>query len=866
MKVTYSSYLVLFILSLPIACDENKNKNNEENQQNSSSCPNCGPQAGVLAINATADLTNAFGLLAIDNQNSTALALAKSHNETVIKLGLKAPLFETNEDGLTLTQQTRRGDQFTIDGKSFIFPRKQTRLLAEPEVTMQKIDEDTQEIKDALTQDVRENSVFDPNMKLPKLLTIAVSPTKEIYLHFEKSFIYKDAISTDDPWNPSNGYQCQIFRVKGGTLDDLLTNTPSHNNLECIDNTHFIDPWRVFANGVFQFDDTGNVYYPGSIPNTSKMVVYKQAKDGSSITEMINANICVQNFFITHSGGVFYTGQTCQNNQGGGGGGNGGFFRYINPGTDGNIVEITRDWWNFVFDTSQNSNKADTAVFFGPDPRNATTASWDSACLFKFDPSQTDPQTRISDIITCGNNINDWLELRRSVDVKTYGEGFNNYTGTDKNHTPSLNWKKEFGRRCTSKDEVFAGGGSQISFVKQDSANDIYVIGNIRKKIEGNLRCSVEVRGPHCVINGMPIASPSSGTAYTASTCAADSGTWINKGRCSDGSTDASCIAHSRTWTPGFCSNSTYVTQATCTANSGVWQTGRCSNNTYTSQSTCESNSATWTVDTWAGSCESTDTNDNAKLHNNDKRSCIPEWATDTVWYENVTNKTCTSAETGTRSTWHEWDSKDNNFAQTASSTRSAYTDLSFKYLVNRMDCFQEASNGNMNWTTEYSSLAKVDADAKSLKLISLPSEKAINLWIVNDKPYYSSFDTSLGQYLLSGLQTQDSCIDTKKTQSACTSPLTWTERQCVNSSMTTKQTCEDAGLTWRTLHPVQIISNFETYNLVESGSDGEMFADGLDFSANQYKFGTINIANKSISLKQGLTGTVKTIIILPKD
>ena len=137
---------------------------------------------------------------------------------------------------------------------------------------------------------------------------------------------------------------------------------------------------------------------------------------------------------------------------------------------------------------------------------------------------------------------------------------------------------------------------------------------------------------------------------------------------------------------------------------------------------------------------------------------------------------------------------------------------------------------------------------------------------MVNDKPYYSSFDTNLGQYLLNGLAKVDTCVDTKKTQTLCTGgSLSWSERQCVDSSLTTKATCEDAGKVWQSVHPVQIISNFETYNLVESGADGEMFADGLDFAANQYKFGTVNIANKTLSLKQGLTGTVKTIIILPK-
>ncbi|MBF0443355.1 MAG: hypothetical protein HQK54_15720, partial [Oligoflexales bacterium] len=44
-----------------------------------------------------------------------------------------------------------------------------------------------------------------------------------------------------------------------------------------------------------------------------------------------------------------------------------------------------------------------------------------------------------------------------------------------------------------------------------------------------------------------------------------------------------------------------------------------------------------------------------------------------------------------------------------------------------------------------------------------------------------------------------------------------------------------------------------------------QVFADGLDFAVNQYKFGTIDLTKGTISLKQGLTGTLKTIVILPQ-
>jgi hypothetical protein len=53
-------------------------------------------------------------------------------------------------------------------------------------------------------------------------------------------------------------------------------------------------------------------------------------------------------------------------------------------------------------------------------------------------------------------------------------------------------------------------------------------------------------------------------------------------------------------------------------------------------------------------------------------------------------------------------------------------------------------------------------------------------------------------------------------------------------------------------------------YNLDQSENEGELLADGLDFQSNQYKFGTINPANQILQLRTGLTGTLKTIVILP--
>ena len=99
--------------------------------------------------------------------------------------------------------------------------------------------------------------------------------------------------------------------------------------------------------------------------------------------------------------------------------------------------------------------------------------------------------------------------------------------------------KTEFARRCTSAGQVFAGGGSQISAIKQDSAGQIYVIGDIRKNNAGTLNFRhVEVRGPHCKV-GVPDI-----TYASASTCTAAGGGWVDSGYCSLGNytTSTACF------------------------------------------------------------------------------------------------------------------------------------------------------------------------------------------------------------------------------------------------------------------------------------------------------------------------------------
>ena len=430
---------------------------------------------------------------------------------------------------------------------------------------------------------------------------------------------------------------------------------------------------------------------------------------------------------MTPSGGIFYTGTTgC--NQGGGSGG-GGFFRYIAGGGDNNLIQIANNWYNFIYDVVSTAT-TDKAVFFGPDPTSASAASWNSACVFLFDPNGgSTTAARTNSVITCGGDIWSWVNMSRSSDIDTYGKGYQD------NGTATAAYKTEFTNRCTADTQVFAGGGSQISAIKQDSTGQIYVIGNVRKKNAGTVSCNVEVRGAHCKTSSGPTL-----TYTTSATCTSAGGTWVDEGTCS-----------------GSASTST-----ACFGLGG--QT----------------------------------------------------WYKKSAFYSSVTTNICTQSGEISSSNW--W-SNDNSVSHTSATSSSENTAV---FRVQNLNCTPPATNGTGgdSWTTEYKALAKVNSTTKTLMLLSDAQEQATGLWVINNVAYYSAFNATSGQYLL---------------------------RRYDGTSVAT------------------MVSNLEVYNLSDSGDSARLYFDGLDFSTNSYKFGTVDTATYAITAKTGLTGVVKTIVILPK-
>lgn len=860
----------LFLLSLMSTyCNKKNNNDSQDNVSQSGLQPSnaAGNQPGRLALNVALNLQDAFGAMVVDKSSSAGLALVKRHNDTVDKLKLPAKKFDLVPP-MALTQEPESA--FILEGESFYFPiGKNVSLLdstassSDTTSTFLKIKTDgtTGEAVAAESETDYQARVkvlqkkglqYDNStpQALPKILTVVESPTGEVYVHFENSFQYRDSVPGINPWEQSAGYQCQLFRLTGGTIDDLTKNAPSASNLECIDNKRFAQQWQQGKSTIFKFDSTGNVFYAGSLPSTNKMVVERIGRTDTwqqDPTEIINANICLQDFLVTPSSGVFYTGSTCNATAGSN---NSGYFRYISPGNT-NILEIARGWWNYTYNArvkaTSDTSTSDSAVFFGPDPTDSTSASWNTACLFNFDPTGTTPQARISKVITCGNNIWDWMELRRTEDVAAvadgglgFGYGFNNYTGTDQNFTPSAAWRTEYQRRCETADEVFAGGGSQISQIQQSSTGDIYVIGNIRKKVGGSLSCDLEIRGPHCKLNGVPILSGvstsdnSTVSVTSATTCTTVGGTWVDNGMCDWGNVDNinACLGTHNSWIGSACTDDS-TTPATPLPQ-------------FTSSNDClnDSNSRRW------------------------------NWGNDS--YRNVTNEFCLAAETGSKLSFRKWDDASNHFTKTTSSGNTVYDASTYanKFIINNFSCTADATAGSTSggdpWTQEFQALAKVDATKKTLSLLSKKTEQAINLWVIQDVPYYSSYDNSLGQYLLNKVVTAPAlCVDTSiDASSDCTGAgKSWdtSYRGCLVAAYTAQSTCETAGFSWAVNAPKIGLSGFETYALSQSTKDGNLLVNGLDFSSNAYKFGNVDLDTGTIALDTGVTGIVQTVVIFNK-
>ena len=467
-------------------------------------------EASDNLVSLKLDLSNSAGLLTTDSTSS-----ARMHRKNARYLGI-----EPNERALALMQ---RSSAATDSG--------------DDESNLKKVDSNGDVSSTMETLKGR----WAPS--LPAISSIGISPAKEAYFQFERNFVYRttddSGKSCDDPWSASSPCSCQLFKLKS-TLSEWADGSakPEFDNMECVDNEHRLDSWMA-TGAMFQFDSSSNVYFLAGFENAQGTVLYKVSKekvDGKfQKTEMVNRSICVRDWRVTKNGGLFYVGENCLDGQWSG---DGAFFRYVSP--EGTLTEVARNWWDYNFEPIEGAS-GDQVIFFGPDPDSSEVAQWNSACLFKFDPSLA-AGSRATRLVTCNQDIWNWLELRRQIDKDTYGS----YQTWNK---PPFAWRAEFTNRCLNNSDTFIGSssGSPVKTIVQDSLGKAYIVGDISKKNAGTLKCTVEMKGNYCVLNGIPALRNSSDN-YTNSTCVSDGGTWTIKGYCSGGnyaSTPSTCTG---TW------------------------------------------------------------------------------------------------------------------------------------------------------------------------------------------------------------------------------------------------------------------------------------------------------------------------------
>lgn len=451
-------------------------KDKKDDKNDGHGCPDCGPNGGPRPSTLAIDLQSAVGIAVLESDGSSSLNLdGTGDSGNLIKIddagNISSVIKEAKPDDLTEEEYERMG----------------------------------------------------PAQSIPRVVVIGFSPTGEIYAIFERAFYYQyvENMEGEEAWSPSSQYTCQIFRLKSdlNTVKSTVVDVGGASNLECVTATHEIPTWSRESR-LMQFDSYGNLYFPARVPGGSKEIFYKYNPVDKSLAEMVNANINFRDVEVTPTGSIFYTGTTGQN-------GGDSFFRYIS--NSNKLVEVARDWWDFKYGSDKDPTATnERIIFYGPDPSSSSVASWDSACLYRFDPALVDSGSPSTKLAKCLNNIWDWIEARELT-------GYND-------DRPSLSVRTIKKTRCESDGQVFIGG-SGISQLQQKSNGEIFIVGELRKKKAGTYQCNVEIKGEHC--------SSVNPTHSTQSICEAAGYVWKDSG--------------------GWCDNSNYSTESTCTGASATW-------------------------------------------------------------------------------------------------------------------------------------------------------------------------------------------------------------------------------------------------------------------------------------------------------
>jgi hypothetical protein len=379
---------------------------------------------------------------------------------------------------------------------------------------------------EGLSEEAKEQ--MGPAPTRPRVAAIGLAPTGEVYVLFEYPFIFRLVEDTGglDPWSPSSPYTCQLFKAEL-LLEDALAGDNvapmGPSNLECVTTEHQIPTWR--RGRVMQFDRAGNLYFPAHIQGTDKEIFYSYDPHTGELVEKVNANICWRDVEVTPEGAIFYTGTTkvdgdCHGNS---------FFRYV--ANDNRLLEVSRGWWEYAFATEVDEDTGEERIlFYGPDPDTSNgLPSWDSACVYRYDPTIEDPTARATRLTLCLNDIWAWIDAR---DLGGFDQSY-----------PDIDLRLARQERCEADGVVFIGG-SGISRLEQAADGTIYVLGEMQRKLGGDFHCSLEIEGGHCSSLDPAIA--------TREACEDSGASWIESGWC-DGPSDyyptaAECLSAGGYW------------------------------------------------------------------------------------------------------------------------------------------------------------------------------------------------------------------------------------------------------------------------------------------------------------------------------
>lgn len=298
----------------------------------------------------------------------------------------------------------------------------------------------------------------------------------------------------NDIYGPNSPYRCQLFRASGN-WQEVTASQAALAELECVTNQYEIRTWD--ARRVMQFDAAGNLYFRASIPGQPQEIFYQYDPLTRELHEKVNGNICWRDVQVTPRGSLFYTGISGSNGDCTGT----SFFRYVS--TDNRLTEIARDWWNFKYLAEQDPGDPENEriIFYGPDPNASGGFSWDTACLYRYNPAAEVPADRTQKLIEC------------SSDPWKYVYGPSNGGTVSDQDLPG------FTERCQSEGQLFVGGEG-VTGLSQLEDGTLFVIGNFQKKLAGEVHCSLEVMVDHC--------SSLDPAHTTEEACTSSGATWVH--------------------------------------------------------------------------------------------------------------------------------------------------------------------------------------------------------------------------------------------------------------------------------------------------------------------------------------------------